>query len=88
MIMTTGLGWFGTAGELISYLLVTGADCDAEGRWLLAGDAPASFLGINQGTQTEIAVGSDVVYFVNGQARSLATGLRATSHGFGAVMIQ
>ena len=70
-------GWIGPADQLLYYLSVVGADKDADGKFLIAGEPLVSFLGMNE----EYVVPAGTVYYVDGHPCNLAAGLASTSYG-------
>jgi hypothetical protein len=72
-------GWFGVKSQVLHYLRVVGADRDEEGRFILKGEV-ASYMGLG-GENVDVAIPAETQYFVNGQPRNLAAGLRSTSYG-------
>lgn len=74
-------GWFGTPAQLDNFLRVVGADRDEDGKFLIGGT-----LAVGLGAQ-DVVVGSDAVYFVNGEPHNLALGLAGTSYGLSVVVI-
>ena len=74
-------GWIGSASELEHTLRMF--NCDAtDGKFHVDGSI-TSFMGAGD----EFVVGSDAVYYVNGQPRNLAAALRSTSYGRGITVI-
>ena len=70
-------------GEQLAYYLRTvHADRDADGRPILSG-LTVSFLGAGQ----DYVIGDDARYYVDGQPRGLAIGLRGTSYGMKVTVI-
>lgn len=70
-------GWLGSASEMLNVLRCSGAEKDAEGRFLVSGELPVSFVGAGE----EYVVGENVLCRVRGQWVSLATLLLGTSYG-------
>lgn len=74
-------GWFGDDAQVQHYLRTVNADRDEDGRFLIGGMVAVGYGG------KELVVGGDAVYFVDGQPRGLASGLRGTSYGMAVVVI-
>lgn len=74
-------GWFGLRSQVLNYLSVVGADRDAEGRYLIAGNAA---VGLDP---EEMIVGADAVFFRDGKPCPLAAGLNETSYGLRVTVI-
>ena len=71
------MGWIGTENQLMHTLRVMGADRDEDGKFLIYGSAPVSFMGMGE----EYVVGDDTFYSVNGKKANLVTALSMTSYG-------
>jgi hypothetical protein len=70
-------GWFGMHRELLHYLDIVGADKGTDGKFILSGAPPTSFMGAGE----EICVPEETVYFCAGEPKKLAAALRTTSYG-------
>ena len=70
-------GWIGPLASLRYYLATVGADRDADGSYRTTGSIT---VGLGGG---EAVVGADVSYYVDGEPKNLAAGLRGTSMGLG-----
>jgi len=70
-------GWFGMNRELLHYLDIVGADKDPEGKFILGGAPPTSFMGAGE----ELVVPEETVYYCAGEPKKLASALRTTSYG-------
>jgi hypothetical protein len=81
--MSTGQGWIGYAGEIENFLRAVRADRDDDGKFLIYGESPVSFMG----AEKEIVVPADAEYSVMGKRMNLAHGLSGTSYGLGVVVI-
>lgn len=71
------MGWIGTAHHLEYTLRLMGADTDKEGKILIGGSAPLSFMGLGE----EVVVDDECCYFINGQRINVAGAMRQTSYG-------
>lgn len=71
------MGWIGLARQVEYALSIVGADKDEEGKYLIYGEPPCSFLGLGD----ELVIGENTNYFVQGQKCNLAGLLRGTSYG-------
>ncbi len=69
-------GWIGTASELEHRLRCSGCDTTPDGKFCVDGSI-TSFMGAGE----EFVVGTDAVYYVNGEPRQLVSALAATSYG-------
>lgn len=79
-------GWIGIMRQLLYYLEVVGCDRDpGNGNFHVDGSI-VTFLGMT-GEDAEVVVGADAVYYVKGQPKNLAAGLRSTSYGLGVTVI-
>ena len=74
------MGWMGTNGELRHVLRVFGAERDEQGRFLIVGDMPATFLGMG-GENADVVVSDDVKCLIGGQEVSVAHLCNQTSYG-------
>ena len=70
------MGWIGSNDELQRALQAAGADRDEEGRFLIYGNPPVSFLGMGE----EYVVPDGAMYSVGGEKKNLAE-LLATGGG-------
>ena len=70
------MGWIGSNDELQRALQAAGADRDEEGRFLIYGNPPVSFLGMGE----EFLVPDGAMFSVNGEKKNLAN-LLATAGG-------
>ena len=70
-------GWIGTTDNVLYVLRTIGADQDTDGKFLIYGKPPASFLGIGE----ETLVSEETKYSVNGIKYSLSGLLNSTSYG-------
>lgn len=71
------MGWIGSRAQLESALIISNADVDLEGRFVLFGQV-VSFLGMGE----EFVVGEDAFYTVKGEQINLSKMLNAYSGGF------
>lgn len=71
-------GWIGPNSQMLFYLDIVCADKDAEGRYIISGAAPTSFMG---DLNNDVVIPGDAVYFTQGKPCNLAAGLRSTSYG-------
>ena len=67
------MGWIGSNDELQKALQAAGADRDEDGRFLIYGEPPVSFLGMGE----EFVVPDHAMYSVGGERRNLAELLAA-----------
>jgi hypothetical protein len=67
------MGWIGMAHQLEYTLRSMGADTDEDGRILITGSAPVSFMGM--------VIDDECMYLVNGQKASVAIAMKQTSYG-------
>ena len=82
-----GSGWVGRESQLLDFLRMVGADQDEEGRFILDGGDVTVFLGGAGVENPDVVVPEEARYFVNGQQRSLASGLVDAGHGVGVTVI-
>ena len=75
-------GWFGAKEQLMHFLRTVSADRDSEGLFLIAGEPIAVGLG-----GQDVVVPAATVYFHDGKAAGLASGLRGTSYGMSVAVI-
>jgi hypothetical protein len=71
------MGWIGMAHQLEYTLRSMGADTDEDGRILITGSAPVSFMGMGE----EMVIDDECMYLVNGQKASVAIAMKQTSYG-------
>ena len=62
------MGWIGSNDELQKALQAAGADKDEDGRFLIYGESPVSFLGMGE----EFVVPDGAMFSVKGEKRNLA----------------
>ena len=62
------MGWIGTNDELQRALQAAGADRDENGKFLVYGDPPVSFLGLGE----ELLVPDGAMVSIQGEKRNLA----------------
>lgn len=74
------MGWIGIKRQVMYALRIAKADRDEDGRFLIYGDTPCFFLGMD-GDDAEVVVSDRVEYSVNGERASLAGLLSSTSYG-------
>lgn len=74
------MGWMGTNGQLLHVLRTFRADTDDQGRFLIVGEMPATFLGIG-GENSEVVVSDEVKCLIGGQEVSVAHLCNQTSYG-------
>lgn len=74
-------GWIGTRGQMLHALQTFGVDTDEEGKILIKNGLPFSFLGIDQGDETEVLLPGDIECFIAGKPVSIASLMRQTSYG-------
>lgn len=67
------MGWIGSKDELQNALKVAGADRDEEGKFLVYGDPPVSFLGLGE----ELLVPDGAMVSIQGEKKNLANLLAA-----------
>jgi len=73
-------GWIGTNGQMHFVMDSFGAEKDETGRFLIAGELPATFLGL-EGETAEVVVSARVLCRVNGRWTSVAHLYQQTSYG-------
>ena len=74
------MGWIGAQGQAMHFLRTMNADRDEEGRFLIAGKPPTTFLGMD-GDNTDMVIPDETVYRKDGVWWGLASGLAGTSYG-------
>lgn len=75
-----GGGWIGTARELRYALETFGADKTPDGKFIITGELPATFLGLDT-EDAETVVSERVMCLINGKPVSVASLLQSTSYG-------
>lgn len=73
-------GWIGTRREMLYALRTFGAEQDGDGKLLIAGELPATFLGLDT-EDAETVVSERVLCRINGQWVGVANLLQQTSYG-------
>ena len=81
--MDNNAGWIGMTSQVLHYLGTVGADRDAEGKFMVAGEEPSTLMGLGE----EMVVPGGCCYLKDGHPVNLAAGLRSTSYGTGVVVI-
>lgn len=85
--VSAGRGWFGTMSQVKHYLRTVGADRDPQGNFYVTGVEVLSFMGIDDGDNTEVVVPSNCSYLSGGRECNLAGGLATTSYGMSVFVI-
>lgn len=80
--MSVGSGWIGDRSAVLHALAVVGADKDAQGNYLIAGEPVISGLD-----PEEVVVPAGAQYAVAGKWHNLAALLRSTSYGSSVTVI-
>lgn len=74
------MGWIGIKRQMIHFLETVNADKDENGAFIILGEMPAFFLGMD-GDNAEVVISDRVFYSINGEPANLVAGLGITSYG-------
>lgn len=77
------MAWMGMSKDVEHTLNTVGADKDKDGKFLISGAPPISFMGIGD----EMVIGDEVMYMKNDQPVSLAHLMNGTSYGLRGITV-
>lgn len=80
------MGWIGSQRQLHHVLSTFGAEKDGEGRFLIQGEMPSAFMGI-ESDDNDVVVSDKVECRIDGRWVSVSYLCRQTSYGFGITVI-